>query len=199
MYRHSLSEPIRELYIWGRFVHLRPILFTFEADLIHLRPIRTFEADSLYIWGRLNLFSHVMPVSQSENRICTFEADFKFYASNVQRISLKCHRESASNVRTGRGSAIGHEIRRDWPGEVWQWPEDRTPTPVHLRPIWLYRARDLWFGRRNHRDWPAEVRQWPKDRTRPARVQLASNVRIGLKCMYRSVCTFEADSYIWPI
>ena len=76
----SVSEPIREqyLYIWGRFC-------TFEADSIHLRPI-------LYIWGRDNLFCHVICLSQSDS--CTFEAESVWAnqtesASNVW-ISLKC-------------------------------------------------------------------------------------------------------------
>ena len=78
----QLSDWLREriLYIWGRFsihigrfsIHLRQILYTFEANL--------------YIWGRDNLFSHVMPLSQSENRICTFQ------------IRPQMYRESASNV-----------------------------------------------------------------------------------------------------
>ena len=69
----QLSNWLREriLYIWGRFsIHLRLILYTFEADSLYIwGPICTFEAEfiyfgtcdlsepireqDLYIWGRL--------------------------------------------------------------------------------------------------------------------------------------------------
>ena len=90
----SMSEPIRELYIWGRSVHLRLICVWANQRAVHLRPICTFEAD-LYIWGRFNLFSHVICLSQSENRICTFEADSVLY------IWGQSERKSASNVQIG--------------------------------------------------------------------------------------------------
>ena len=38
--------------------------------------IHTFEADFLYIWGRFNLFFHVICLGQSDS--CTFEADFLY-------------------------------------------------------------------------------------------------------------------------
>ena len=184
--------------------------------------IRTFEADFLYIWGRVNLFCHVMCLSQSDS--CTFEAHpiRQLYiwgreklVSNVQ-IGLKCRYiwgqipyiwgwsdstgrgsaisheisktgqercdsgprisrvQSASNVRTKQGSAIGHGNQRDWPGEVQQWPKDRTPSP-----------------------------DWPQMYVR----KLASNVQISLKCtdrpqMYRSASNVQILIEIkdlWPI
>ena len=140
------------LYIWGRFsIHLRPIPYIWGRFSIHLRPICTFEADYLYIWGRDNLFSHVMSLSQSENSICTFEADLdrpQMYstesASNVQRIGLKCT-ESASNVqRIGLKCTY---IEADWtlPGEgVRSLGQSRW---FHSRSHSLTRASNVWTGR----------------------------------------------------
>ena len=98
----QLSDWLSQISTNQTAVHLRPIR-TSEADSIHLRLICTFEADSLYIWGRLNLFSHVICLSQSDS--CTFEAE-SVWASNVQhRIGLKCT-ELASNVWTLPGKGI---------------------------------------------------------------------------------------------
>ena len=72
--QNSVSEPIRELYIWGRFVHLRP-------NSIHWRPD--------------NLCCHVICLSQSQSCICAFENWPQMYG-----IGLKCT-ESASNVQIG--------------------------------------------------------------------------------------------------
>ena len=136
MYR-ILSEPIRELYIWGRFVHLRPIPYIWGRFC-------TFEAEIIYfvmwcLWANQRAVSvHLRP---RENRPQMYRS-----ASNV-RICLKCtvaqglywagecnrpwnqrdwlercnsgprigRVRSASNVRTGWGSAIGHEISKTGP------------------------------------------------------------------------------------
>ena len=92
---------------------------------IHLRPI-------WYIWGRVNLFCHVMCLSQSDSSdSCTFE---RKSASNVQKIGLKCM-ESASNVQ------LSDWLRQNWP-QMYSCliGSDRKSASnvqlsVHLRPI----------------------------------------------------------------
>ena len=52
---NSVCQPIRQLYIWGRF------------------QIWASNIQNPYIWGRFNSFSHVICLSQSDS--CTFEAE----------------------------------------------------------------------------------------------------------------------------
>ena len=58
--------------VWLAQTENQPQMYRLTSN-VHLRPICTFEADFLYIWGRFNLFSHVICLSQSDS--CTFEAE----------------------------------------------------------------------------------------------------------------------------
>ena len=192
--QNAVSEPITELYIWGWFVHLRPILYTFEADL--------------YIWGRS---VHLRPI------LCTFEAETIYFvmwcvwanqtdsASNVQLSDwLKCienqpqmYRESASNVQ----NSVSEPITELY---IWGWF-------VHLRPILYTFEADLYiWGRSVHLrpilcTFEAEIIYFVMWCVWANQTDSASNVQLSdwLKCienrpqMYResasNVRTFEAD------
>ena len=118
------SQPIRQLYIWGRFR-------TFEADSVHLRPICTFEAEIIYfvMW--------CLSANQSTESASNVRNQPQMYG-----ISLKCtdwpqmyiHLRPIPYIwgqsdSTGRGRPIlrpvmliSRPIALPCPGEVRQWP-----------------------------------------------------------------------------
>ena len=91
--QNSLSEPIRELYIWGQLQN-RPQMYR--------------------IW-RFNLFSHMICLSQSENRICTFEAEFCTFEADLRENLPQMYR-LASNVHTFEANFRTFEADQTLPG-----------------------------------------------------------------------------------
>ena len=128
------------------------------------REFCTFEAD-LYIWGRVNLFSHVICLSQSETRICTFEANY--------RIGLKCT-DRPQVYRIGLKCTALWLAQRE--NSVHFGP-NRPQMYIHLRPICTFEAELIYFLM-----WSVWANQRPGSvHLRPI-TESASNVRIGLKC-----------------
>ena len=150
---------------------------TFEADSLYIWGwFHTFVADSLYIWGRFsihlrpilyiwgrdNLFSHVICLSQSDSSDrYTFEAERKS-ASNVQN-RPQMYRESASNVRT--------------------FEADRTLSGEGVRSS----GQSRWFHGQSHYSGPRIGRPCPVESDRPQMYvwKSASNVQ-NRPQMYRS-------------